>query len=423
MNLPRRPGMHKTGLALLFLLFTVLFGLRLHHDLVRVDDAFFIDLRNRITGTRLLKMDTTPYFFKWNMSYPITLYDPFDRCHIKNNMTTAPPSLLLLMEPLAPLSFTDFCKWWIVLHYLAFLIMTLAILYCFRGPPAPYLVLIAASLLLLSDPWRDTVYKGQSHFIFAALVACIFLVASRRNQYRFLYAGLITALLLWLRPNALLLVPFVLVCRNMNRKQFIMGLGSGLLSLGMLTLALGHQQYWFEFYETCRLWLQHSANETPMPMCHFTHTVEGKTFKRGPTTLYWQSETTDLFRLIRNQLHINIKAVHLSLIFILTYVSTLVISYKRTVLSFTGALLTGILLYWFSEMTSPILRTTYYYVEMFAVVLFLAANTGRMPVAGKLLLLASFTLLFFSSFPMNLMFSEWCIIGCAIIMLSRKHSL
>lgn len=404
----------------LFVLFILFVGFRFYADFIRVKDAFFMDLRNRVTGTRLLKQDTTPYYFKWTPAYPMTLYDPFDRCNITNNMTTAPPSLLLLMEPLAPLPYPAICRLWIGLHYVAFLLMMLAIYYSFKDPPARNLVLLAGTVLLLSDPWSDSVFKGQSHFLFAAITAISIWMVSSRITYRLFYAGLVLAFLIWLRPNALVILPFLMLCQTINRKHLLAGWGAGMLLFGIITLLLNHQHYWLEFYQTSKEWINHYASGIDLPMCHFTLTVEGQTFKAGPNTPRWQPEITDLFHLIKFKLRLNINATYLTVAFFIVYIVSIFSFYKRRPANYTYALFAGVLLYWFSEMTAPLLRMSYYYVEMFVLILFLTGNFRNLPKSGKVLLIASFVFMFLKPLPMNLMTAELCTIACAVTWLLRK---
>src|SRR5215467_8884399 len=109
--------------------FVVFFCFSLYNYIAEVKHIYLIDLRNRVIGARLIHENKSPYYYKWQPSDPITLYDPNDFCNIKNNMITAPPSILLLLEPLAQLDFTTICYVWMVITYIFFLLIFLAIFF------------------------------------------------------------------------------------------------------------------------------------------------------------------------------------------------------------------------------------------------------------------------------------------------------
>jgi len=84
------------GLALL-----VSFGM----DLANTVQGGAIDLRNRITGVRLLEHGVDAYHYKWSNVDPPEYCDPYNNPKLPVSKTTATPALLMLHVPLAALPY------------------------------------------------------------------------------------------------------------------------------------------------------------------------------------------------------------------------------------------------------------------------------------------------------------------------------
>ncbi|HYE54192.1 MAG TPA: glycosyltransferase family 87 protein [Chitinophagaceae bacterium] len=407
---------------LLLSLFGIVFCISFYINFSNEPRAYFHDLRNRIVGTRLLKQDTSIYFYKWNPSQPLTLYDPYDRCNIRNNMITSPPSLLFLMQPAADLSYAAIARLWTVLHYLFFL-LTVAFMYAYAiRTPARRLVLLAACLLLFSDHWRDSVFRGQSHFLFPAIIAAMLWITSRQIRYNFFYAGLLFALLVWLRPIAIIITPFLFLSKETRSRQLLAGLTSGGALLALITAASGQVPHWIDYYHSCREWVRINTSGLVTTGCNHLKVVEGKVVNFGADAnrLVWQSEIVDIFHLAKAKLQTSINAAYLLVLFALAYAGALLLCYKKLVQAFSRAILAGILLYWFSEMTAPVLKMSYYYVELFVVVLFFAGRYYLLNLTQKTLLAASLLFTFLPFVPMNLTIAEFCTAACILITLLQR---
>jgi hypothetical protein len=96
---------------------------------------------------------------------------------------------------------------------------------------------------------------------------------------------------------------------------------------------------------------------------------------------------------------------------IVSYLAALLIAYKKPFLLFSEAILMGLLLYWVFEVVSPISKMSYYYVELFVIVFFLAGKFKELSVAGKILLIASMVLNFLDFVPLNMTIAEILTIG------------
>src|SRR5476651_783636 len=89
-------GWVMVGLALL-----VSFGI----DFSNTAQGGAIDLRNRITGLRLLEAGIDAYHYKWREGEPAAYADVYNNPKLPVSKTTATPALLMLHLPLAALPY------------------------------------------------------------------------------------------------------------------------------------------------------------------------------------------------------------------------------------------------------------------------------------------------------------------------------
>ncbi|HMH33192.1 MAG TPA: glycosyltransferase 87 family protein [Puia sp.] len=403
---------------ILLLLFALAFCFNFLRHISDVRYGYFSDLRNRVVGARLMKEKISPYYFKWNPSYPVTLFDPADISNIKNNLITSPPSLLWLMQPIATLNYTTICYLWVGIHYLFFLLLLLPMYAYARTATQKSFVLTSAMLLLFSDHWRDSVLRGQSHFIFPAVVANILIIVSEPGKWRYFWGGLLFALLVWIRPNAVLIFPFLLLSIETDRRQLLTGFLTGALVFALITIVFKQESYWLDFYHSCREWINNRVSGIQFSKDGWPGVDREKAVIHDHL-LKPRSEIGDIYNLVKFKLHVDIKPIYLISAFCLVYLTAFFLSWKKQTRFFSEALLTGILLYWFGEMTTPVLKMSYYYVELFFVVLFLASEFKALQVLEKALLALSFLFTFLYFFPMNLFIAELLLIACLSCYLFR----
>src|ERR1700722_13331800 len=101
------------GWVILGLLLLVSFGL----DVLNVTQGGAIDLRNRITGIRLLAHHIDPYHYKWQEPQPPEYCDPYSNPLLPVSKTPAPPTLLLLHLSLAVLPYRIAQFLWFLLQW------------------------------------------------------------------------------------------------------------------------------------------------------------------------------------------------------------------------------------------------------------------------------------------------------------------
>ena len=87
------------------------------------------DLRNRITGARLMEDGKDPYFFKWQPSDPMKYYEPKDYKGLEVSSSTSSPFFHRLISPLNHLPFLTIAQIRLGLEYLFFLLMVFISVY------------------------------------------------------------------------------------------------------------------------------------------------------------------------------------------------------------------------------------------------------------------------------------------------------
>ena len=404
------------------MLFGICYAFNFYQHLTKVDNCFFVDLRNRVVGARLMKQDISPYFFKWSSAFPETLRDPIDGCNIKNSMVTAPPSLLLVMQPLTGFSYKQVCYQWAVIQYLFFLFIVGSIYFYFKNVYSRNLITISGIILLFCSQWVQSIFVGQSHFILPAFLGALVLISGSKWRYRFLSIGLLFSFMVWIRPNSILIFPFLLCCKDINRVQAIKGLLSGGLLLGVITLMLNHQNYWLDFYLSCKEWIKMHIQGIEVVQCPRPEIVEGKYVKfQGEYPARFDSEITNLFSIIQHKFNVAVKQNYITAGTLVAYFVLLYFSSRKPFRLIPEALLMGMFLYWLFEITAPINKTSYYFLELFFVIYYLAGKFNELNNASKVFLLLSFLFNFLGFLPVNLVFAELCLIASLFFYLFKEY--
>ncbi|MBS1597571.1 MAG: DUF2029 domain-containing protein [Bacteroidetes bacterium] len=368
-------------------------------------------MRNRVVGARLLGKNIPPYYFKWNSTYPETLFDPGDMCNIKNNMITSPPSFLLLMEPLAGLQYRTICYWWIVIHYIFFLLMVVPLYFLFNDPKSRIFLLCAAALLLFSDDWIVSILVGQNYFIVPAFISNLLWLQKRPSTFAYWLSGILLACMIWIRPNALVILPFFLFWRHADKKQIFYGVGVCAFCLVLLTVALKQQNLWIDFYSSCREWIKNNGNGLIVERCPAQNISEYVVDKNhaGHWFLPVHNQLGDIFNLAKAKLNVLIKPAYLFVFFLCCYLVILGISIFKPAKSFSEALFTGFIVYWISEVTAPILKMNYQSVELFVVILFLMCKLTDLRLLEKWLVISALAFMHLRFVPMHLVIADWLI--------------
>ena len=212
-------------------------------DLANTVAGGAIDLRNRITGVRLLENRIDPYTYKWTYGNPDTYCDVYNNPHISVSKTTASPALLLLhaLVALLPYRLGEFV--WLVAQWLMLLGTGWLWLRACTADWQRMGVAILFAGFTYTAAWRLHAERGQSYVLLALVLAAWLALTLDRNWGRHWAVGLIAGLLMALRPTFVLLVPFL----ALHRRAQVIGAAVGLL-VGIGVPMLVHPPCWSEYY-------------------------------------------------------------------------------------------------------------------------------------------------------------------------------
>jgi hypothetical protein len=241
-------------------------------DFANVRAGGSIDLRNRITGARLLADHRDPYFYKWHEPEPAEFCDPYNNPLLPVSKTTATPAALVLNLPLALLPYRAGQWIWFLAQWLL-LLGTVALWWprCAPGWPRALLVAFAAGFTYTAA-WRLHAERGQSYvlllFLFAAWLAA---TLHEKGSNRF-WTGLLAGFLMTLRPPFLLLAPFLI----WQRRGQLAGAGVGLL-LGIALPMVWGFSCWKDYHAAMDVhaWLYRSGIDPTPPPERFPPEIEG----------------------------------------------------------------------------------------------------------------------------------------------------
>src|SRR5471030_2949522 len=121
-----------------------------------------IDLRNRITGLRLLENGIDAYHYKWHEGEPPEYCDVYNNPLLPVSKTTATPALLMVHLPLAPLPYRVAQILWFLVQWL--LLLGTAWLWLRRCATSRQRWLLAWAVVgfTYTSAWRLHAERGQA---------------------------------------------------------------------------------------------------------------------------------------------------------------------------------------------------------------------------------------------------------------------
>ncbi len=235
-------------------------------DYVNMSQGGAIDLRNRITGIRLMTHQIDAYHYKWTRAEPEEFCDPYNNPLLPVSKTTATPTLLLLHLPLAELRYGDAEVIWFILQW-ALLLATAALWLtrCSTGLQRLWFAAFVAGFTYTAA-WRLHTERGQAYVLLLFLFAG-WLVATldSKTGNRFL-TGMLAGFLMALRPPFLLLAPFL----ALHRRGQLVGAAVGLFlgaGLPLLVYPAGWPHYYTAMEEHSHLY-RNDIDPAPGPQVY-----------------------------------------------------------------------------------------------------------------------------------------------------------
>jgi len=256
-------GWVMVGLALL-----VSFGV----DFANTAQGGAIDLRNRITGFRLLEAGIDAYHYKWHEGEPPEFCDVYNNPKLPVSKTTATPALLMLHLPLAALPYRLAQFLWFFAQWLLLLGTGWLWLRACATSRQRWLVALFVTGFTYTAAWRLHAERGQAYVLLAFLFAGWLTVTLDPKRGNGFLAGFIAGFLVALRPPFLLLLPFL----ALHRRGQLPGAVAGLL-LGFGLPLLIHPASWGDYFsamETHSELYRNDIDPRPGPQS-YPPTIEG----------------------------------------------------------------------------------------------------------------------------------------------------
>src|ERR1700722_1413482 len=235
----------------LVLVVTVLsvLGYVLQRD-IRFEKGYTGDLRNRVTGARMIKDGRSPYFYKWKKGEGLRYYDPENFDSVGPSNMTSTPVLYRILSPLVELPQATISVCWLATEYLILACLTLFALSQAGSGLQKQLVLLVCLLALLTNGWKEQVANGQT-YLFVPLFAMLFLVFWQKSNHAAwaIAAGASAACLVLIRVNTLLFfVPFLFMTRRHTRSWLIVFfIPIGLFAVWTLSTAR-ERGFWRDYF-------------------------------------------------------------------------------------------------------------------------------------------------------------------------------
>jgi hypothetical protein len=246
----------------------VSFGL----DLANTMAGGAIDLRNRITGVRLLEAGINPYTYKWHYGEPDIYCDVYNNPQLPVSKTTASPALLLLHAPFAALPYRVAQFAWLLAQWMLVLGTGWLWLRACTADWQRAAVALLFAAFTFTAAWRLHAERGQAYVLLAFIFAA-WLVLTRDGRWsQHWTVGLIAGLLIALRPTFAVLVPFV----ALHRRAQLLGIALGVLA-GVGAPVLLHEPCWSEYAAAMQVNSQlyrGDVNPPPGPQ-HYRALTEG----------------------------------------------------------------------------------------------------------------------------------------------------
>lgn len=172
------------------------------------------DLRNRITGARILKhyQSASPYFYKWKEGDDEHLLDPYDSPEIKVNRNTVTPFTLQLIQPFCDYSFQSIAVGWYMAETIALIIILLLMLKQAVNQRQRFMCMVITFVITgCSQAWLLHNINGQVYIFYTLLLTLLYYSSLYKNNWACLLSGLLLAVLILMRPIMIaFVIPFLL---------------------------------------------------------------------------------------------------------------------------------------------------------------------------------------------------------------------
>lgn len=354
------------------------------------------DLRNRITGARLMQDGKDPYFYKWNPTEPLKYFDPYDYRGLVVSSSTASPFFHRILSPLNHLPYITIAWIWLVLEYLFFLLLVFIGIYFSISEARKSFILILSGGFLLTDAWITHIMVGQMYIFIAALVFLVssVIINSKRNKNH-LWLGLLLASTILIRPPVLLIyLPLLFLIK----KTYKFCLSTSVwLFVYLIFLAVNPLEkfFWQSFTQSIKIhtkFHEGMIKEKLVPKMDNIVFLESYDFRKVDSLVKVSknkshSEVGNILYLQKMLTGINVDSNTATKISVLVLaIIFLIFGYFHRHPTIQEVLILGNIVYLTWELLSPIIRNQYYTVEFFPLVLMVFSSNKRIGAVSTVLI-------------------------------------
>lgn len=352
----------RQGYIVLTLLMIIIFLFKSFQSLQYKETYGSPDLRNRITGARILKhyQYTSPYFYKWKQGENEQLLDPYDSPDIKVNRTTVTPFTLQLIQPFCDYSFQSITVGWYMAETIVLLLILLLMLKDVISPLNRFLcIAIALTIIGCSQSWLLHNINGQVYIFYALLLTLLYRSCQYNNHWAAILNGLLLSVLILMRPVMIVFaLPFLL--QRKWRPLLYVALFAAVYF--MMQWYVGSIWIWKEYGDAMNVWAVQQFNLQPVKDYLDIHPIaklEGSSAVQY-SPYQWLTENSSLAGFVYRFLGSELSSAVLMLI-ALFLSAVFAFSIRNKLSKFDGSRLFvfAFLLYFIAEISLPAVRNIY----------------------------------------------------------------
>jgi hypothetical protein len=374
---------------------------------IRFERAYTGDLRNRVTGSRMVKDGRSPYFYKWKTEDGLRYYDPGNFDSLRPANMTSTPFLYRLLSPIAGLPESKISAYWLVMEYLILAGISLFAFFQARTTLQKQAVLLVFLLVLLTNGWKEHIAHGQTYLL-VPLFAVLFLAFGKIRRYHVwaLLAGAAAACMILIRVNTILFfIPFLFMSRDFTR-PWLAWFGIPLVLFACWTLSSPHERsLWQDYFNNIReatkvnqkqdFVLVHNTPDPRYPLWEGIDTTEAFRYTVDPPAKIY-SENGNFFVVFTHIFHRDLSVTALSLVSLLLIVTLVLLFHFHCRplgrKDMPKAAIFGFCLFMIADLFSPIYRHQYYTVQWILPLMLAASVFTRRQKGWYALLLAALLL-------------------------------
>lgn len=267
-------------------------------DKTIVNQGGSIDLRNRITGARLMRDGYDAFHYKWRSGDPDIYCDVYNHLSLKISKTTVSPTCMSLLLPIAGLNYAEVQLWWLLSQWV--MLIGTAIVWWMILPKWWQKVTILGFLILYTYtfPWRLHIDRGQIYIHYIFFISLWIFLTRLQNKRASQVAGVIGALLVGLRPPFLLLLAPVIWLKDRNQILPAVIAGAIFFVMPMVPRASA----WGDFASGMKDWSEYYRKFEPIPRSvgqAYPDKLEGMDINQVARVVVRQYADSSLFRMLK----------------------------------------------------------------------------------------------------------------------------